>query len=306
MININLFMNAFLNNQLNEIEDTSLRDKEIYQIIDQIMEKKQIDIDEAIKQLILSTSLNLPEMSMSIMNLYFHNQEIVYQGLKNIYKNFIYKEHKNNKYFQKFINFIIKISCYFYIDFDDIGLISFSEQFIYKKRDYRIQYEKEQYNRWKLANTLKKHQCKQFNFNIFSFPIKRWEKIFLYFSYLLQNIEYNEYKNILFMETLIIIYKRFIQNNFEYKEQKKIVNILTKDVIFIMNNKFYYENEDNINGYSFVFDTMLSQWNLIYPRYQLIIKNNLEKWIQDLINKNFYLFKKEKLLISLITKLKID
>lgn len=296
----------FLNNQLNEIEDTSLRDKEIYQVIDQIMEKKQIDIDEVVKQLILSTSLNLPEMSMSIMNLYFHNQEIIYQRLKNIYKKFIYKKYKNSKYFRKLINFIIKITTYFYMDFEDIGLILFSEPFIYEKKDYKMQYEKEQYDLWKLANTLKKHQCKQFNFNIFSFSIKRWEKIFLYLSYLLQNMEYCEYKNILFVETLAIIYKRFIQNNFEYKEQKKIVNILTKDVIFIMNNKFYYENEDNINGYPFVFDTIISQWNLIYPRYQLIIKNNLEKWIQDLINKNFYLFKKEKFLISLIIKLKID
>ena len=91
MFDINLFVDKFINNKLNEVEDSFINDNEIYQIINKIKEIKKIDNDEIVQQLILDTSLCLSKASILIMSYYFYDQEILYQGLKNIYVNFIIK-----------------------------------------------------------------------------------------------------------------------------------------------------------------------------------------------------------------------
>lgn len=99
MFDIDLFINKFVNDKLNEVEDSSISDDEIHQIIDKIKDIEKIDNDEIIKQLTLKTSECLPKIFMSIMFHYFYDQEILYQSLKNIYKNYIHNKYNNNLYF---------------------------------------------------------------------------------------------------------------------------------------------------------------------------------------------------------------
>lgn len=60
-----------------------------------------------------------------------------------------------------------------------------------------------------------------------------------------------------------------------------------------------------INNYIYIFDIIISQWNLLYPRYKLILKQNIKQWINKLIDEGYWL-QNEKLLLKIISKLKID
>lgn len=60
-----------------------------------------------------------------------------------------------------------------------------------------------------------------------------------------------------------------------------------------------------INNYIYIFDTIISQWDLLYPRYKLILKQNIKQWINKLIDEGFWLQNK-KFLLKIIPKLKVD
>ena len=302
MFDINLFANKFVNDKLNEVEDNSISDDEIHQIINKIKDIKKINNDEIIKQLTLKTSECLPKISMSIMFYYFHDQEILYQSLKNIYKNYIHNKYNNNLYFFSFFYRISNVTCYIFDNFYDLN----GNQ-IYRQIDYENKYKYEQEKKWWL-DIYKKYWVNNFNFCIFSFSIRRWNKIFLYLSKLLVKLNYEEYKYFLYIEILTMIYKRFIQNNFSHISQKRIINLLAKNIIYIMNNQYFYVNDEKkmrINNYIYIFDTIISQWDLLYPRYKLIFKRNIKQWINKLIDEGFWL-QNEKLLLKIISKLKVD
>ena len=87
------------------------------------------------------------------------------------------------------------------------------------------------------------------------------------------------------METLARIYQRYIQNYFIYQDHKCFINILAKLFIYVFATKYYIQaivknDDEKENYYCYVFDILLSEWNLIYPRYQLIIKANAKKMVR--------------------------
>ena len=291
MFDINLFVDKFINNKLNEVEDSFINDNEIYQIINKIKEIKKIDNDEIVQQLILDTSLCLSKASILIMSYYFYDQEILYQGLKNIYVNFIIKT-KNKDLF---------LSYWYHITYFTVCYIK-SDKLLFET-NYKKSYEYEQERKW-WPDIFKKYYCKKFNFCIFSFSIKRWNKIFLYLSYSLYKMNYHFYKCMPYIEILTFIYSIYIKDHFSNKEQKKIINALVKSMIHIMKNKHFF-NEKN-NNYIKYFDTIISQWNLIYSRYQQIIKNNINKWLNTLERKKFNHLEDKNLLINIVAKLEID
>lgn len=63
-----------------------------------------------------------------------------------------------------------------------------------------------------------------------------------------------------------------------------------------------YLKEKMGNCYIPIFDTIISHWDLVHSNYQFIIKSNISKWLNDLINKNYYLYNWQ-LLYNVIIKL---
>ena len=290
MFDINKFVDKFVNNKLNEVEDSSINDDEIHRILDKVKEIKKIDNDEIVQQLILDTSLRLPKISISIMSYYFYDQEILYQGLKNIYTNFIIKTKDKNLFFTYWRK-ISNIICYALNNIEPSSI-----------QDYKESYEYEQKQKW-WPDIFKKYYCKNFNFCIFSFSIKRWNKIFLYLSKVLIKLNRKQYKYQIFIEILMLMYSKYIQKYIPQEEQKRIVNVLVKLTIYIMENKYFYHDR-TIRDYAYIklFNIIISQWNLIYPRYQQIIKQNIDKWINSLNSKKH--FKNQwKILSNVIIKL---
>ena len=281
MLNVSLFIKKFLNNQLNDrtIKDQKIYDEEVKQII--------IKLPNKLNELIITTSHYLPEISMSIMNLCFYDQELIYQALKNIYIKYLYK--CPNKSITSFALIIGELTCSICNDNNDL----------YKIEDYRQQYIKKQKLKLPIINN--------FNFCIFDFSLKRWRKIFIYLVYLfIKNHDKNK-RYFLYVEILVFMYKRYVQ--ILHKEYKYFINPLVKLIIYIFMNNCLLKIGREPNGkqnniYIYIMDVIISEWDLIYPRYQLIIKQNIKQWIKMLQQQGYNNLHDKDALLNIILKLK--
>ena len=112
MINKSLFIEKFLNNQLNCIqnEDQFLSGKDINLILDKIkkIQQDKFNVESTIEKMIINTNIYLPNVSKSLIKIYFYNQQLIYQ----IFKQKYYKcNDKNINYFiNEVFNYLEMIS----------------------------------------------------------------------------------------------------------------------------------------------------------------------------------------------------
>lgn len=202
MFNYQLFVNKFLENQLNNI-DTIIYPNDIYNILCQIqnIQKEKFILPEIINRLIISTSNTLPLICCSIIQVYSFNQEICYQAFYDIYKQFLYK--KNNKLLvHQFINSIL-----YYLRI--ISPISYNQlnQYVHIPYSYFINKKYKLYDIKKILIFLIKLYWQQSN---------------------------TSKKNIIFLNALLIIYTQY-NSILNHHQQKVFINLLIK----IMIDMFY-------------------------------------------------------------------
>lgn len=204
------------------------------------------------------------------------------------FKKYLYKY--PNKSITSFALIISELTCSIYNDSN-----------IDKIEDYRQQYIKIQKLKLPIINN--------FNFCIFDFSLKRWRKIFIYLVYLfIKSCDKNK-RYFLYIEILVFMYKRYIQNKFSYKEHKHFINLLTKLIIYVFMNNCLLKIGREPNGkqnniYVYIIDVIISEWNLIYPHYQLIIKQNIGRWIKKLQQQGYNNLHNKNVLLNIILKLK--
>lgn len=287
MINKNLFVEKFLNNQLNCIqnEDQFLSGKDINLILDKIkkIQQDKFNIESTIEKMIIDTNIYLPNVSKSLIKIYFYNQQLIYQ----IFKQKYYK--CNDKNINYFIN----------------EVFNYLEMISEHKHEW---YEQSQICKWEEEGLRKDFWINKFYFWLLT--LKNLKKIFLYLSSLSLRIkEKNKiaYKNRC-LGYLAGLYKSYICTHVDYQEHKTFINVIVKLTIRDLNNQYYFcniFNEEQLkqNYYLQILDIIISNWNLVYPRYQSIIKKNSKKWIKNLIDNNFQLSLNKDILLHIIDKL---
>ena len=256
LINVNNFVNTFLNNKLEVIQDQFIFGEDINAILDAIKKKKgnNFNLEYIIRKMIVDTSYYLPLMSKSLIQIYFFDQKLVYWTIKNIYKKHYYHKFK---------------------DFSNLLIASFN----WLGNTINKNYKQIQIKKWKEQNIKQEYQIN--NFKFYQLSLQQLKQIYLFISQSLTHINCND----VFTESfnLLFIYHIRLQCN-NYKDQKIFVNAIARLIIhdFIKNKNEYFD-DNRQDQYLQTLDTVISNWNLVYPRYQLIIKKNIEKWLNAII-----------------------
>ena len=156
---------------------------------------------------------------------------------------------------------------------------------IYNEEQYKKLYIERQKKIQDIYEIKEENRINNINFCIFHFSLKRWKKIFIFLAreYIKSDSDIKVWA--FFVETLAYIYQRYIQNYFVYQDHKCFINILAKLFIYVFTVKCYTQaivknDNEKENYYCYIFDILLLEWNLIYPRYQLIIKANAKKMVR--------------------------
>lgn len=232
--------------------------------------------------MIIDTNIYLPNMSKSLIRTYFYNQQLIYQIFKQKYYNC--KDKNINYFINEVFSYLEMISDHKHEWYKQLQICKWEEGL---RKDFWIN-----------------------KFYFWPLTLKNLKKIFLYLSSLSLKIkEKNKivYKNRC-LGYLAGLYKSYIRTHVDYQEHKTFINVIAKLAIRDLNHQYYFcdiFNEEQLrqNYYLQVLDIIVSNWNLVYPRYQSIIKNNSKKWIQNLIDNNFQLLLNKDILLSIIDKL---
>jgi len=257
--NHKLFVQKFLNNELEQIQDLDqlIYWDDIQNILDEIKDIQQdkFILEDTIKKLILDCSYYLPYIAFTFNELYTFDKIFSFKSIFIIYKNHIYR--KRNYFFNK--------KTYYFI----LRLLNYPN--IYPVRP-DIKHIKEEYKQ--------KINCIN---NINLLPIKEIRQLYIYSLYEYKKmIKNNCYCNYYILpEILADFYLSLNTNN------QSIVNILTHFFIIDI-QRIYEQNIKKIHiNYSSMLKIINMNWNIIKNKYKSIIKININKWYQYL-EKNKY------------------
>lgn len=283
MFDYELFVNKFLDNQLEQIKDIDqlLNIDDINNILQLIKDKQQNDfiLEEIIQKIIIDSSNYLPQISLNFSRYYFFNQKITVQSYINIYKNFKINKCILNNLLYAIVGFQLNISNY-------NGVFNLKQ--LIKRQEYICEYENLQFN-----------NINKIYYQIVQFHITDWKKIFLFIYIVYKNLTvFDQQHFVCYNELLLTLYKYYIANQFTYQEKKQILNILIYIFIYSIQNNIKYNFKAQLlqqlysQGHIRIFDMIISNWNMIKNKYKLILCQNSREWIKFL-RKNGFIISKE-------------
>lgn len=246
--NINLFVQNFKNNQLNNGQIKAIS---VDEYINQILEKTGND-SQTIEKLIIDTSMYLPSICESFIKFYHLNQEIAYQVLKNVFIKKVLNR-KNSDIFSFMLN-VEEITYRLYCIFQDVHNHYYDNSYllyyrIYNEEQYKKAYIERQKKIQDIYEIKEENRINNINFCIFHFSLKRWKKIFIFLTREYMKSESDIKVWAFFVETLAYIYQRYIQNYFVYQDHKCFINIIAKLFIYVFTVKCYIQAIEQIDNW---------------------------------------------------------
>ena len=249
--NYKLFVQKFLNNELDQFQDQQIIDDDINNILQEIknIRKNEFNLEKSINKIIIDTSKYLPYISLEFCIIYYNNNEIVYQALSNIYT-------YHRKYFPNLLSSIANIY-YNKMIFNKYINIKFHLNYINIKILYTIY-------KWHIIFLYLIRNMYKTNSYILGFQI-----LFLLYKTEIHNKFSQKEKSRLL--NLIIKYIIKIFNNNE------IIHLYE-----VHNEKKYCLNFEYL-------DLIISNWNIIKDQYKNIIKEKSSQWINYWEKNNYYI-----------------
>lgn len=288
MFDYELFINKFLDNQLEQIKDIDqlLNIDDINNILQLIKDKQQNDfiLEKIIQKIIIDSSNYLPQISLEFSRYYFFNQKTIIQSYINIYKN-----SKTNKYI---LNNLLYAMLGFKLNIAHKKIFDLNQ--LIKRQEYICKYENLQFNSINKAY----YQIVQFN-------ITDWKKIFLFIYMIYKNLTFFDQQQFLcYSEFLLSLYRCCINNQFTKYGKKSILNILVYIFVYLIRNNIknnfqssYFHLKES-QGYIQIFDIIISNWDMIKDKYKSILYQNSKEWIKFL-RKNGFIISKEDYINSI-------